>query len=554
MADERLQVILELVTGQYKREAREAATATDTIGKRAKDTGVETGRMTTQMGPAGAAMRGVALAGAAIAGVALVGFLKDATQAAAEDEQSQRLLALALQNTVGASQDSIAATEDWIDEMARATGVADDQLRPALANLVRAHGDEKRAQDDLVVAMDIATARGLSVEAVTLAMSKAALGNVGALGRLGLATKDAEGKTLTYDEVLKEAARTMGGATAAAADTAEGKMRRLGVAFDETKEAVGARLIPILLALGDTVLGVFDDLEREGDQNFLDAIITDIIEFEDKANNPVIWGIIDSFRFWGETLGIIDEKLPPVTSKTAELSSAMDAARHPTREMRSAVDELGAEAEETTEVLQTYTDKLRAISDPAFAAVTASRDLATAQAEYNTAVAEFGPSSAEAVAAAEDLIGADIDLKEAQQGLIDAGPGFRSQFVEMATQMGIPLETINAIIARLEVLETIKIGDKTFNVNARGNVGMGSGGFGFPGKAGGGPVDAWGAYTVGENGPETLLMGSRPGVIIPNRTVRHGDYTVIVQGNVDAQTLGTMNLYAGIQRRIETRR
>ena len=41
--------------------------------------------------------------------------------------------------------------------------------------------------------MDIATARGLPLEAVTLAIGKAAQGNIGALGRLGLATRDASG-------------------------------------------------------------------------------------------------------------------------------------------------------------------------------------------------------------------------------------------------------------------------------------------------------------------------------------------------------------------------
>lgn len=38
----------------------------------------------------------------------------------------------------------------------------------------------------------------------------------------------------------------------------------------------------------------------------------------------------------------------------------------------------------------------------------------------------------------------------------------------------------------------------------------------FPGKAAGGAVAAGGAYTVGENGPETLVMGDASGTIVPN--------------------------------------
>lgn len=36
------------------------------------------------------------------------------------------------------------------------------------------------------------------------------------------------------------------------------------------------------------------------------------------------------------------------------------------------------------------------------------------------------------------------------------------------------------------------------------------------GRAAGGPVDPWTAYRVGENGPETLVMGGQGGTVIPN--------------------------------------
>jgi hypothetical protein len=85
-------------------------------------------------------------------------------------------------------------------------------------------------------------------------MAKAALGNTGALGRLGIATKDAEGKALTYEQVLRQAAATMGGAAAAAADTLAGKQARLSEQWSEVKEAVGTALLPVLERLTDWVL------------------------------------------------------------------------------------------------------------------------------------------------------------------------------------------------------------------------------------------------------------------------------------------------------------
>src|SRR3990167_966704 len=194
---------------------------------------------------------------AALAATRVIAFFSEATQAAMADLAAQKQLALALRNTVGATDEQIASTEEFIDKTARATGVVDDQLRPALANLVRATGDVDEAQALLGVSMDIAAARGLDLEKVTVAMMKAHNGNIGALGRLGVATKNAAGETLTFDEAITEASRTMGGATAVAAKTAEGEMRRLNVTISEAKETIGRALIPVV-AQGAEVLNDMD--------------------------------------------------------------------------------------------------------------------------------------------------------------------------------------------------------------------------------------------------------------------------------------------------------
>jgi len=52
----------------------------------------------------------------------------------------------------------------------------------------------------------------------------------------------------------------------------------------------------------------------------------------------------------------------------------------------------------------------------------------------------------------------------------------------------------------------------------------------MPGRARGGPVHAGGAFLVGEEGPELLVMGSQGGHVVPNGQV--GGVTVVVQGSV----------------------
>lgn len=182
-------------------------------------------------------------------GAAALGYGVMAGKAAAADQQSAAVLAQTLKNATGARDADVSSVEDWIASLTLATGVADDQLRPALANLARGTGDVSKAQDQLKVAMDVAAATGKPLEAVTLAMMKAQQGNVGALGRLGIATKDAGGKTKTFAGIYADMTDKFGGSQAAKTASAAGQMQVMQNALDETTESVGYGLLPIVTTL-----------------------------------------------------------------------------------------------------------------------------------------------------------------------------------------------------------------------------------------------------------------------------------------------------------------
>jgi len=165
------------------------------------------------------------------------------------DEQSQLKLATALENATGATKAQIAATEDSIDKMARATGVADDKLRPALSRLALSTGDVSKAQDLLSLALDISTQTGKPLEGVANALGKAYDGNTAALGKLGIGLSSAELKAMSFTDVQQKLTDLFGGAAAANAETFQGRMDRLKVAFDESVEAIGVKLLPIIEAL-----------------------------------------------------------------------------------------------------------------------------------------------------------------------------------------------------------------------------------------------------------------------------------------------------------------
>lgn len=213
----------------------------------------------------GAQKMGAGFKAAAIPAAAVGAGLVLATKAAADDAQAQVLLATSLRNTTGATADQVAAVEDYIAKTALATGVSDDQLRPAMAALARATGSTTRAQEDMAVALDVAAATGKPVETVAAAIAKGYAGQTTALGKLVPGMDRAAVKAGDMNGVMAELKRTTGGAAAAAAGTAAGQMQRFTVAMDETKESIGAVLLPALESIGPVLATVAGFLAQNAD-------------------------------------------------------------------------------------------------------------------------------------------------------------------------------------------------------------------------------------------------------------------------------------------------
>ena len=195
-------------------------------------------------------------AAAALAGVGAALF--DATKGAMEDAAAQKQLALALKNSTGATDQAVSATEDWISAQGQALGVADDDLRPALAKLARQTHDVATAQKAASLAMDISAATGKDLSSVSDILAKAYGGNTAALAKLSPELKSAIKDGMSLDDAMAALTSTFGGAATAAANTAEGGMKRLALGFAEAKESVGAALLPVLEKLLPILLKVSD--------------------------------------------------------------------------------------------------------------------------------------------------------------------------------------------------------------------------------------------------------------------------------------------------------
>jgi hypothetical protein len=243
-----------------------------------------------------------AFAAAAAAAVAYAGKLAiDGVKAAIEDEAAQVRLAGALERTTGATRDQIAAVEQQITKTALATGVADDQLRPALARLAVSTGDTAKAQDLLNLALDVAQATGKPVETVANALGKAYDGNTASLGKLGIGLSAAELKTMSFTDVQGKLSELFGGAAAANAETFQGRMARLRVAFDEAKESIGFALLPIIERLVDFIVN---------------QVVPNFEKFA-KAFDPIKKAIVDNKESFQTLFNFIGDYVIPILTTLA---------------------------------------------------------------------------------------------------------------------------------------------------------------------------------------------------------------------------------------------
>jgi hypothetical protein len=183
-------------------------------------------------------------AAAAIGALGVAAF--DAAKGAMEDAAAQELLAKTIGKNTTATDKQIAANEEWISTQGKLLGIADDDLRPAISRLVTQTGSLTKAQELAALSMDVAAATGKPLSAVVEAVSKAAGGQVSALGKLDPKLKGLIKEGLDAEGAMSVLADTFGGAATTKANTAQGQFERLRLQLSETKETIGAALLPII--------------------------------------------------------------------------------------------------------------------------------------------------------------------------------------------------------------------------------------------------------------------------------------------------------------------
>jgi len=419
---------------------------------------------------------GLAFAAAGAAAAVYAGkLLVDGVKSAIEDEAAQAKLATTLRNVTDATDAQIKSTENFILKTSLATGISDDQLRPSLERLTRATKDVEEAQKLQSLAIDISAGSGKSLEAVSNALAKSAEGQNTALGKLGVGIDAATLKTMSFDEIQKTLATTFGGQAAVAAETFQGKMDRLKVAFDEGKETVGSFVLdaitPMVTFFIDNVVPAIQAVASQIGENLkptFEALSTFFTET-----------LIPAFTsFWA----FLSEFIVPIIG--AVLQPIIDALLKTFKSISTSISNNSDNFATFYKNIQPIAKFVKDILAPAFGTVLGTA-LTVVGKLASTLITLFGKVLG--------VINAVVDAVQALINLVKNNPLVRG---------------IGNVIDRV---------------------------FGG-GKAMGGPVSGGTSYLVGERGPELFTPNSN-GMITPNNRMGSGSniININVTGAIDPE-------------------
>lgn len=190
----------------------------------------------------------------AAAAAAIGAFAIASVKAAAEDEAGQKKLEETIRNTTNATAEQIKGIDKYVTAQSIATATTDDVIRPALSRLLRATGDLTKSQELLTLSQEIAAATGKPLEAVTNAVAKSFEGSNTSLIKLGVGIDAATLKTSTFDQTQQLLNQTFDGFIANQSETAAFKFQQISIAVNESKEAIGAALLPVVKELADFLI------------------------------------------------------------------------------------------------------------------------------------------------------------------------------------------------------------------------------------------------------------------------------------------------------------
>lgn len=230
-------------------------------------------------------------------------FGKAAAKAFIEDEKAAIRLSQAVKNLGLAFE--IPNLETFISQMASASGVTDDQLRPSLQRLLQTTGSVTKSTELLTQALDISRGSGVDYETVVNDLTMAYVGQTRGLRKYSLGLSQAELKTMSFADVQEKLTKQFSGANAQYLTTYAGKMGILSNAAGEAQETIGKGLVDALTLLageGDSIQPLADSMAEFATE--ISNAITGIAVLINKIKS------IPGIDFFARNLGTTTDLLP----------------------------------------------------------------------------------------------------------------------------------------------------------------------------------------------------------------------------------------------------
>ena len=192
----------------------------------------------------------------------LLKFAKNAAKAFIDDERAATQLAQSVKNLGLAFETP--RIEQFIKQLASASGVTDTQLRPSMQKLLQTTGSVAKSTELLTQALDISRGSGVDFETVVNDLSMAYVGQTRGLRKYSLGLTKAELSTMSFADVQDKLTKQFSGANAAYLETYAGKIGILSNAASEATEIIGKGLmdsLSILAGEGNTIQPLADSME-----------------------------------------------------------------------------------------------------------------------------------------------------------------------------------------------------------------------------------------------------------------------------------------------------
>ena len=262
--------------------------------------------------------------GLTFSAVALTAFVKKSAQQFAELEKNTRRLESEL-GQLGLAFASSLAT-DFTRSLALSSGVSQDKLIPALQKLVQTTYTLTDAQKLLTLSTEISKRKGLELEQVSNALSRAFVGDYKALVNLRIGFERAELQGKNFQEILSQLQTEFGSKQA---DTFADKINKLAVAFEETQVAIGKGFVEGLEKSGLSIEDTQEKMIALGETfgKALGKAVGFIDKVENKlaslAKNPAILAIFDFLdRLMGIDYGAVGRAADAETNARVKAGNA----------------------------------------------------------------------------------------------------------------------------------------------------------------------------------------------------------------------------------------